>query len=254
MKKAKKILTLVACAVLLVCISVGATLAYLADTTEVVTNTFTVGDVSFAEVGLDEVKSNNLGVADTTEDRVDNNSYKLMPGITYAKDPTIHLDPASEPCYVRAMVTVTNFTDVAEVVKALNGDNDLTDEEVAAKMTDVVVGYDKDFWEDTAKTISFDAENDTVTYEFRVKAMVVPGNDKTFNGAAVAATTEKVSKFANSATDAYEINLFEEIVMPVNLTDEHLEALQEMQIKIEAHAIQAEGFADADAAWEAWNN
>ena len=28
------------------------------------------------------------------------NSYKLMPGITYTKDPTVHVDPASENCYV----------------------------------------------------------------------------------------------------------------------------------------------------------
>ena len=50
MKKTRKILLMAACAILLVCISVGATVAYLTDMKSV-TNTFTVGKVA---ITLDE--------------------------------------------------------------------------------------------------------------------------------------------------------------------------------------------------------
>ena len=59
MKKTRKILLMAACAVLLVCISVGATVAYLTST-DTVTNTFTVGQVA---ITLDEAKVDMYGDA-----------------------------------------------------------------------------------------------------------------------------------------------------------------------------------------------
>ena len=77
MKKTRKILLMAACAVLLVCISVGATVAYLTST-DSVTNTFTVGNI---QIKLDEAKTDVNGVVDTTvTSRVQANEYKLMPG------------------------------------------------------------------------------------------------------------------------------------------------------------------------------
>ncbi len=104
MKNSKlgRALLLVACAVLLVSLSVGATLAYLTSQTGVVTNTFTVGSVN---ITLDEFKVDEYGVADTTVARVQTNTYKLIPGHTYTKDPTVHVKAGSEVCYLYVKVT-----------------------------------------------------------------------------------------------------------------------------------------------------
>lgn len=116
-KKIRNRIVLAVCAVLLACVSVSATLAYLTSTTGTVTNTFTVGKVSFdpnLKNGLDEARVNEYGElvnedGKTTDevgedweaaDRVTENTYKLIPGHTYTKDPTIHLDPESEDCYL----------------------------------------------------------------------------------------------------------------------------------------------------------
>ena len=95
--KAKKVLALVLCAALLVAGSVAATLAYLTSKTEVVTNTFSVGNVT---ITLDEAKVNEYGVEAEGEDRVKANEYKLIPGHTYVKDPMVHVTEKSEQCYV----------------------------------------------------------------------------------------------------------------------------------------------------------
>lgn len=97
MKKAKKVLLLVLCAALLVGASVAGTVAYLTDTDNVVNNTFTVGKVV---ITLDEVKVDAYGVPVADADRVTANKYKLIPGHTYTKDPTIHIDAESESCYL----------------------------------------------------------------------------------------------------------------------------------------------------------
>ena len=98
MKKAKKIVALLLCAVLLISASVAGTLAYLTQKTATVQNTFTVGKVSLGEDedgdgivegGLDETKVDQYGVAVTPASRVTKNTYKLIPGKTYAKDPVL---------------------------------------------------------------------------------------------------------------------------------------------------------------------
>ena len=96
----KKLMTVLAL-VLVVAMSVAGTIAFLTDTTDPITNTFTVGNV---EITLDEAKVNEYGVADTTADRVKANSYKLIPGHTYTKDPTIHVATGSEDCWLFAKI------------------------------------------------------------------------------------------------------------------------------------------------------
>ena len=95
MKNMKKILVLACCAVLLVCISVGATFAYLTST-KTVTNTFTSGSV---DITLDETDVDKYGVLDG-QTRVTANDYTLLPGHEYTKDPTIHIEMGSEECYL----------------------------------------------------------------------------------------------------------------------------------------------------------
>lgn len=98
----KKILVACLCVALAVLTVAGTTLAYLTSQDEV-KNTFTVGNVA---ITLDEAKVNTDGSlvykenTTTPVDRVDNNSYKLMPGHKYIKDPTVHVDANSEDCWL----------------------------------------------------------------------------------------------------------------------------------------------------------
>ena len=95
MKTRTKVLLLTLCAALLVCATVLATMAFLTDTAKV-KNTFTVGNV---DITLNEAKVTVYGKADGT-DRVTENTYKLIPGKTYTKDPTVTVDTDSEDCYL----------------------------------------------------------------------------------------------------------------------------------------------------------
>lgn len=101
MKTARKALMLILCAALLVSATVMGTLAYLTSQTEVVTNTFTVGNV---KITLDEAKVTVYGVKDG-DTRVIENDYKLIPGHTYVKDPIVHVTAGSEKCWLFVKVT-----------------------------------------------------------------------------------------------------------------------------------------------------
>ena len=101
MKTAKKAMLLTVCALVLVAATVMGTLAYLTSADEVV-NTFTVGKIA---ITLDEAPTDRYGKLADGE-RCKANEYKLIPGHKYLKDPTIHVAPDSEECYL--FVTVEN--------------------------------------------------------------------------------------------------------------------------------------------------
>ncbi len=120
-KNLKKLLLAVCCAALLVCVSIGATVAYLTSK-GTVTNTFTVGKVKItldeAKVNLEGVEVNKDGealVEGEKAPRVTENAYKLLPGHTYTKDPTVHVAADSEACYV--FVKVANDVSAIETTE-----------------------------------------------------------------------------------------------------------------------------------------
>ena len=100
MKTKKKALALVLCAVLLVAVSVTATVAFLTSK-DSVKNTFTIGKVS---ITLDEAQVNEYGEKVAPETRVKTNEYTLLPSHTYVKDPTVHFAAGSEASYIFAVV------------------------------------------------------------------------------------------------------------------------------------------------------
>lgn len=130
--KLRRALLLVACAVLLVSVSVSATLAYLTSRTQVVTNTFSVGNVA---ITLDEGtvypkdhsdpemrgKHDNLGRTTV------GNEYKLIPGKTYDKDPIVYVSEDSE----RAWLFVKVDNGIADIES-----DEPTDETIAQQMRD----------------------------------------------------------------------------------------------------------------------
>lgn len=213
MKTRSKALLLTLCAVLLVAASVLGTMAYLTSTDDV-KNTFTVGQV---KIKLDEAKVSTDGTAVTPAERVKENNYKLLPGHTYTKDPTVTVLKDSELSYVKMTVTFSNASQL-DAIFAPTG----------ATLTSIFNGYDATTW--IYKGNTKDADANTRTYEFWYKEAVGAPN-------------------ADVALDA----LFDSITVPGFITGDQLKTIEGMTITVNAYAIQADGFADAEAAWDAFN-
>lgn len=233
MKSKSKVLLLVLCAVLLMAGSVFATVAFLTDRTSVA-NTFTVGNV---DITLDEaeVTPDGVPVKDDEENVIrteEGNEYHLVPNQTYVKDPTVTVEKGSEPSYVRMLVTINCISEL----KAILGDDFLPQ--------NYVDGWDAEKW--PCVGVTPDAENNTLTYEFRYYTTV----------------------------DAYEADadivlepLFTKFTLPGEITGEELatlkgqEAKEGLTITVIGHAIQAATFeADMeneltaeDVAWAAFD-
>lgn len=212
MKTAKKAMLMTLCAIILVVATVFGTMAYLTSTDKVV-NTFTVGNVA---IKLDEAKVDTNGSLVEGADRVKANSYKLLPGHTYNKDPMVTVLAGSETSYVKMTVTFSKAS-ALDAIFAPTG----------ADLTSIFNGYDSTNW--IYKDNTKDTTADTRTYEFWYKE-------------AVGAPT------ADVALDA----LFDSITVPNSITKEQLATIEGMTITVNAYAIQADGFATADAAWEAF--
>lgn len=91
----KLVIAVVALSLALVAFA-GTTLAWLTSTPDPVTNTFTAGDVAII---LNEAPTNEYGEI-VDGDRRTANTYKLVPGREYEKDPTVFVQANSEECYV----------------------------------------------------------------------------------------------------------------------------------------------------------
>lgn len=206
-------LILMLCAVLLVVASVVGTLAYLQDSKSVV-NTFTVGNV---HLKLDEAVLDDNG--NPTAERSDQgNSYRLVPGKTYTKDPTVTVLKGSEESYVRMLVTINCYDELV----AIFGDPFLPQ--------NFVSGWVDTVWL-TTRVIDVDDEANTATYEFRYH------------------TTVKAGANADEPLDP----LFTTMTVPSTLTGDQLATIADLKIVVEAHAIQAVGFNSADDAWGAFS-
>ena len=207
----KKLMTVLAL-VLVIAMSVAGTYAYLTSADKVV-NTFTVGDV---KIKLDEAKANPDGTLVPNADRVDANSYKLLPGHKYNKDPMVTVLNGSESSYVKMTVT---FSKAAEL--------DAIFDPNGANMTSIFKGYDSTNWE--LKKVTEDTGKDTRTYEFWYKAPVAaPDGDVALDP------------------------LFDSIIVPGTITNAQLATIKGMTITVNAYAIQADGFDTPEVAWAAY--
>lgn len=216
----KKILLSAVCILAVAGISVMGTLAYLTDSTAVV-NTFTMGNV---DIKLDETKVDVNGNpvdenGNPTQEPVraeEGNEYKLIPGKEYTKDPMITVVKGSEESYVRMLVTFNCLKEL-DAIFAPTG----------AELISIFNGYDEKAWLPAGETE--DAAANTITYEFRYFEPVAAPD-------------------ADVELDA----LFDSFTVPGEFTAENLKTLEGFTITVKGHAIQAEGFADANAAWAAF--
>ena len=217
-------------------------MAYLTSKDQAV-NTFTVGKV---HIELDEAKVNEDGKKLNTDnkvyeeeggtlaDRVTANTYKLIPGRTYTKDPTVWVKVDSEPSYIRMIVTISHYTELRKIFG-----NDF--------LPQYFVDWNENTWKST-KTVNVDTENDTASYEFRYHN----GTD----GVYTVPENVEIHTVANADGEYAKLPpLFEKIEFPGEWIDnEELEKLQDMTITVAAHAVQAAGFeGNEDAAWTAFD-
>lgn len=96
----KKKLTIALSVALIALLAIGGTLAWLADKSGPVTNTFTYGDVN---IDLAESDTNLDGDNDPAT-----NTYKMVPGSDIKKDPKVTIKTNSEKCYVFVKVEEEN--------------------------------------------------------------------------------------------------------------------------------------------------
>ena len=222
----KKTLTVILALVLVVALSVAGTMAYMTSTTEEVKNTFSVGNVG---ITLDEAKVDpKTGKAiDDGVTRSQGNDYRLYPGMTYDKDPTVHVDPESEDCYIRIFATVTcPDADTLTKLQNLIGRTHL---EGAEGEEGIIRGYDASVWNRFGEPV---VEGNTVKYEFRYK----------YNAATDTGVWTK--------GDPVDLPLFKEIAIPSEWTGDDVALLNGLNLDLIAEAIQAEGFENATAAWD----
>lgn len=243
MKKTSKALLLTICAVLLVAASVMGTMAYLTSTDKV-QNTFTVGKVA---IKLDEAKVGTDGTPVEGADRVKENGYKLLPGHTYIKDPTVTVLKDSVESYVRMKVT---FNNAAEII-AMCTDPEFAEDgptgvenafplirmvkfvEANAPKWDGIIPdnmVDTEEMLESAKYFAYDEKSDTLTYIFYYTETVAAPDDNVVLPV-----------------------LFDKITVPEWVTGDQLAKLDKFEINAVAEAIQADGFANADAAWAAFD-
>ena len=122
----------------------------------------------------------------------------------------------SEDSYIKMTVTFSKANEL-DAIFAPTG----------AELTSIFNGYDSNNW--TYKGNTEDATADTRTYEFWYKETVdAPDSDVPLDA------------------------LFDSITVPGEITNEQLATIEGMTITVNAYAIQADSFANAEAAWAAY--
>lgn len=176
MKTKNKALLLALCAVLLVCSTVFGTLAYLTDTDKA-TNTFTVGKVG---ISLDEAKVNKDGTVVADAARVQENTYHLLPGHTYTKDPTVHVDADSEDCWL--------FVKIEDGLAAIQDATTVADQMAAKGWTAIAEGSNIFAYKEIANA----SDNVVVFENFKIKGDVDNATLATYAGKTIVVTAYAV--------------------------------------------------------------
>lgn len=121
--------------VLVIGCSLGGTLAWFVDETDAVTNTFTVGDIN---ITLTEDHMNEQGY-----------TYKIFPGATIIKNPTVTVEANSEDCWLFVKLTEEKWCDqvaytLADGWAELSGEDGVYYQEVTESNSNQPFGVLKD--------------------------------------------------------------------------------------------------------------
>ena len=259
----KKILALSLCIALAAIAIVGATLAYFTDTTEEKLNTFTMGGVKI-----------NL-----TEPAWDKDAtHKLMPGVSFAKDPTITVQDGSEDSYVFLEMSLNKFSSLLWVMAADASADETIPFTIFDDKGNLLDAYKND--SDVFSTTKFlnEVQKDKTVFQAIV--------NKWFGGITHTDWEVLSLKFGAENTDsklltiklAYiggknngvlkageSVTFMKSFGMPASVTQEMIDAgttvggmenkfntdnNTELKLTFKAYAVQAQGF---DSAAKAWN-
>lgn len=223
----KKKIAVAVSLLLVLALSIGGTIAWLTDS-ETVTNTFTIGNVDIT-----------LKETDAQGNKVNAQSFKFVPGVTMAKDPTVTVEAGSEACYVFVKVDEVIGNDNNKVVYtsanqtveksfsdyftyAIRRENEWTQGDGTNIPADV---YYREY--NAADGADEDTESDAATYYILTAG----------------APTDTTANGDNGV-----------ITVKDTVTKEMVDALNQSgyktpQLTFTAYAIQKEGFATAAAAW-----
>lgn len=246
MKKSKKVLLTMLSAAALMVTTVFGTVAYFQDI-DSQANTFTVGRV---QIELDESDVKADGTYEHNDDgslkaRVKKNEYHLIPGQTYTKDPVVHVKEDSANAYVRMLVHVKRIDQLRAALPKTDKNDKPIQEHEKYYADDLFLiqmlcnGWDKDTWVYKGYKEIDENPGKTGIYEFRYV------KNETNN----AGEPVKNEVVVESDEDTNLPALFTSITVPGEIDNAHLAYLKDVQIVVKAHAIQADGFETADAAW-----
>ena len=224
----KKSLALLLAVALLIGGAVGGTIAWLTDTTEEVTNTFSVGNIDI-ELWEHELKNGallNTGCPTNTQEsehhEVSNNAYKIIPGTEQPKDPFVRVKADSEDCYI--------FIQVQEVnnVAATNGDGTVTHKYVTWNI-------DTNKWTKLAE----DTKNNVTTYYLKSNYTNKP--------------TDELYYILSENEVSYGNTLTKEMIDKLYETDESgkkvIDSDKQPKLNFKAFAVQKEAAGTAIDAW-----
>lgn len=160
----------------------------------------------------------DLNESDVDEDgNKKQNDYHLLPGHTYVKNPTVTILKGSDDAYVRMLVKPSKMAALEAAFPNNKG------EDGTFLLQNLVSGWNPAIWE-------FAGYADGV-YEFRYhKTVAAPEKDVDLE------------------------SLFEKVVIPGEIDNDNLAALEGIEINVVAHAIQAAGFDTAKEAWDAFDD
>lgn len=262
----KKLTAIFLCVALVAIAIVGASLAYFTDKTENVQNTFTMGGV---KIDLTEPSWK----AEET--------HKLMPGVTFKKDPTITVEEDSEDSYVFLEMSLNKYSSLLWVMAAdasadtninftiFNDDGSLKDEykndsgvfSTTKFLQAVTEGTNKEVFQQIVNKwfVGINHQDwEVLSLEFGDANKVDP-KMLTIRLAYIGGEDNGVLKAGDSVT------FMQKFGMPASVTQEMIDAGKtvghmqnafntndaELKLNFKAYAVQTEGF---DSAAEAWNN
>ena len=206
--------------------SVMATVAYLTSSAAV-SNVFTIGKVG---ITMDEAKVGTDGKKITGEgaQRVDTNTYHLVPNTTYDKDPTIHVNAGSEQSYIFVIVRndiesieCTNHTEHKTIAQQLSDNGWAKYTYAASGWVYVYVGFDTNS--------ASNAPSDDVSRTHTEYPSYVYGG-------------------AGAFVQAGDYKLFDNFTIAPNA---NVDAFGGAKVTLTAYAIQGSGFATLADAWAA---
>lgn len=221
----KKAVALALAGTMLFGVATGGTLAWLMDTTDTVTNTFTVGnvDIKLTETPYD-VKNETYASASVEGQ---DNIYPAIPGATYKKDPVVTVVKNSEDCYLFVAFTYSSAAPkYLTYTSNLDAEVDSNGEEIWTKLHDTI-----------------DTTNNTVTEVWYQEVAKNTTQDQSWN---------LLADLANGLESGITLK-----INPDTVTNHNSDIVKALELEWKAYAVQMDNVADTnsngssvDEAWE----